>query len=703
MGLSRMIKSLAVASLFSFTAHAGQQLHFQQGTINIQNGQVQASFDMAQESVSSTEYFIVQYKNHITNSDKKKLKAWGGQILRYIPDDAYLIKANSAVIAKLSQYPTVNGVIAYTSALKVSPQFAKENAGLTSKILVRVMTEQDLKAVSNAIANNGLGQVVFAKGQHVGLIAPAQAVSELARIEGVEWVEPYPKFEFLQFPLEKEWVQSIHQESFSYDGYETGTKVMNFDAAWGRGFTGRGQKVAFADTGLDSGDLGTIHRDFKNQIEKGYAYGLLSFSWNDPMGHGTHVAGSIASNGASSGGMVRGGAFESKLIAGGMWSQLLNNMFPPNDITVMFSDAKKDGARIHSNSWGSAQNLGAYDQFAQTVDEFSWNNPDMLVIFAAGNSGLDENSDGRVDQDSIGSPATAKNVLSVGASENKVSNGGIQRKLGDLKTQDGKQMFPAEPLASDYLSDDPNGIAAFSSRGPTDDGRIKPDIVAPGTNILSVRSQVKDASELWGCIDQDYCWCGGTSMATPLTAGAASVLRQYLATARGMSNPSAAMVKGLLMHTATDLYPGQYGNGGKASGQELLETKPNINQGFGLVDMDRATALDQDFLMDEANGVATGETLSYNVDVTGRAFITLTYTDAAAASGASRALVNNLDIRVLRGGQVLAEGSDSVNNFEYIDLPNATGTLTIEVRGTNVPTPRGNGKLPFALIVSSGS
>ena len=78
------------------------------------------------------------------------------------------------------------------------------------------------------------------------------------------------------------------------------------------------------------------------------------------------------------------------------------------------------------------------------------------------------------------------------------------------------------------MSDDPTGLAAFSSRGPTDDGRIQPDVFAPGTNILSLRSTRTSATG-WGLYqhNSNYLFMGGTSMSTPITAGAVVLIREF--------------------------------------------------------------------------------------------------------------------------------------------------------------------------------
>ena len=124
------------------------------------------------------------------------------------------------------------------------------------------------------------------------------------------------------------------------------------------------------------------------------------------------------------------------------------------------------------------------------------------------------------------------------------------------------------------------GMAAFSSRGPALDGRIKPDIVAPGTWIASTKSSVASGGG-WGAIDSNYMYMGGTSMATPLTAGAAALIRQYY-TDRESITPSAALIKATMVNGATDIYPGQYGTGGT---QEIPVTRPTNVAGWGRVDV----------------------------------------------------------------------------------------------------------------------
>jgi hypothetical protein len=403
--------------------------------------------------------------------------------------------------------------------------------------------------------------------------------------------------------------------------------------------------------------------------------------------------------GTASKGLLKGGAYEAKMVAEGMWSPMMKNLSVPSKLGDLFAKAYADGARIHTNSWGGARNFGAYDNFAIQVDEWLYANPDMLVLFAAGNSGSDKDKDGRIDSNTMSSPGTAKNVLTVGASENVVTTGGIQVPINKLRSA--KDEWPADPINSDQISNNENGIAMFSSRGPTKDGRIKPDIVAPGTNILSVKSQVKDASDLWGSYNKDYCWSGGTSMSTPLTAGAAAIARQVLVEKIGIKNPSAALLKATMIHTAVDMFPGQFGEVGAARGQELLSRRPNSDQGYGRVNVTSISSLDSKTqFIDNRQGVSQGAEVSYQFTLSrpGKVYVNLVWTDAPGSANAAQALVNDLDLQLTTpSGQVIGN-NDRINNLEAIERDSLTaGTYKLSVKGYKIPQGR-NGTQSFALV-----
>lgn len=705
---SKVILFLGVTGVFS--AHAGNQLFLRTGTVETRAMAATYAGTLGEQAYKE---FVVQFKNIPHESDRAALISKGAQIFKYLPDDAYIIRATPTAVKQIRALNQVNAIVPYTNKFKVSPDFGPFSVFTADKkenVLIKTFKPQFTKEVLETIkAISSDIEVVVAEGSALLLNIPQNLIAKVAAIQGIDHVQPYVKMELVGEGLKDLFAPTENPPAnppaptgdyTDLSGYEDGTKIMNFDVAWAAGLTGQGQIAAVADTGLDSGDAATIHSDFGGAIHTGYIHGLFAKSWNDPMGHGTHVAGSILSRGTNSGGKIKGGAYDAKIVAQGMWSPMMENLTVPPQLDVLFKQAYTDGARVHSNSWGAARNFGTYDNFAVQADEFVWNNPEMLPVFAAGNSGVDHDKDGRIDANSIGTPGTAKNVLTVGASENLLSVGGIQVPIKKLKVA--AEAWPAEPISSDFISNNPNGIAMFSSRGPTLDGRTKPDVVAPGTNILSTRSQVQGASDLWGMYNKWYTYSGGTSMATPLAAGAALIARQKLQQL-GHTTPSAALVKGILMHTADDLFPGQFGEIGKERGQELLTHRPNNDEGYGRVNVDRVLNLPLR-IVDEKAGVSQDQELTYELTLSApvaKIWATLVYSDAPASSNAAKTLVNDLDIEIRTPSGQKISVSDRTNNNEVVETTDAEiGTYTVVVKGFKIPQGK-DGKQPFALLISA--
>lgn len=380
-------------------------------------------------------------------------------------------------------------------------------------------------------------------------------------------------------------------------------------ATGAHGLTGAGQIVGVADTGLDS-----AHGDFRNRVRQVFALGRPGQS-DDPHGHGTHVAGTILGDGATAGLNMDGTRRNVGLAPGAelVMQSLLdaNNGLGglPLELDTLFQQAYDAGARIHNNSWGAS--VGShYTVDSLEVDRFVHEHPDMLVVIAAGNEGTGDPTfvvpPGFVDELSIGAPATSKNALVVGASCSTTAASAVGRLAAGMAWA---RRFPVPPVSNQPVSGNATEVAPFSSRGPCTDGRVKPDVVAPGTDIRSSRSSAAPDRNYWG-IDADapatHAYMGGTSMAAPVVAGLAALVREWYGR-EGHASPSAALLKATLVNGT------QYLNGPFASAQHPV--LPNYHQGFGRVDLLGSIPNDQrpalrlsyvDTLRGDATAFATG-------------------------------------------------------------------------------------------------
>ncbi|HRT05385.1 MAG TPA: S8 family serine peptidase [Kiritimatiellia bacterium] len=640
--------------------------------------------------------WLVQFDDVVQDEWRSGLEAAGAKIQGYMPENGFLIQATPkqiAAIAALAHVAYVGEFLPeYKRAAKVRAKLARvqkgEEADAAAPYRVLLFAAEDRDAVAARIEALTGAPVAAAVGEMIRADLTAAQVAEVTAWGEVNWIEPYSP--------PKKW-----------NDVAVRTNMMNVSNAWNLlGLTGAGQTIAVCDTGLDTGNVGTLHPDFTNRVTGyGWSNGAYSaaYSWADYDSHGTHVSGSVLGNGTMSTGQFKGVAYQANLVIQGSQEDLSGI---PYYLAELFRQAYTNGARIHSDSWGYDDH-GYYNMDSRSVDQYVWSNRNFLILIAAGNSGTDSNVvDGVIDPMSVASPATAKNCLTVGAAENYRTTGGYSTYRWGIELWPSD--YPTNPIRSDYasrpMSNNVQGLAAFSSRGPCNDGRIKPDIVAPGTDIVSTRSR-RATDTGWGIgPNTNYLYMGGTSMATPLMAGAAGLARQWVTTAGGITNPSAALLKALLLNGARDMAPGQYLSGTK---QEIF-ARPDKSQGWGHVDLYNALqpATNQFLDLYDTNSLATGQTnvFTYSVSAgsTNKFIATLAYADYWGTIGSGKQLVNDLDLTVIKPGGTtnFANGrtsNDATNNVEMVELAaDEAGTYTVVVAARTVPS---GSPQPYALVV----
>ena len=634
-------------------------------------------------SPRNTTPFIVQFNTPVNDASRELLKSLGAAVRGYIPNNALLAELTPAALAKLQSAASVQAAEEFQPSDKLQPflssLIASQAPASRIRATIQTFAPEEAEPVAAAVRAAGGEVEDVSAGTRWGIvhaILPFSAIRPLTARGEVQWVE--------------ERVQISTRNSQAAIG--THLNTTNVWQTWR--LTGKGQIVGHADTGLDTGSLSTMHPDFQGHILALIARARPGDA-SDPFGHGTHTAGSLVGNGAASASLYRGMAYEAQLVhqsvvdSSGYFSGI-------TDIYTLFEESYGYGACVHSDSWGS-DTAGAYDGDCRSADLFAWDNPDHLALFASGNAGKDTDANGIVDLGAVGSPAVAKNVLAVGATENDrpAGSGGYSSSFWGTKWP---SWYPVAPIRTDYISYSAalspyrQGMAAFSSRGPTQDNRIKPDLVAPGTDVISCRSSLGGSG--WGVLASNtrYSFNGGTSMATPLVAGTAALVRQYAIERGGVTNPSAALVKAMLIGGARSLTPGQYGTG---TTREIPAASPNNVEGWGQPDIEATVhpAGRMVRLYDRISAAAgTTNTFPVTVTVSNTPLdIALAWIDYPATAGAGVTRVNDLDLLVTApdGATLFPNGGsarDILNTVETLRVPAAQiGVYQVRVIGYAVP------------------
>jgi len=495
-----------------------------------------------------------------------------------------------------------------------------------------------------------------------------------------------------------------------YAQWITQSNVENDRSFWDAGITGIDQIVQISDSGLDTdhcyfwdsspGELkdGTVQSTRRKVVQ----YQPYADSSDVSSGHGTHVTGTAVGKRSTDGGVegealgfADGVAIDGKVAffdigAGSSCCSV------PTAATSLFTPGINAGATIHSGSWGGSYN--PYNSLTKGFDDFIYTDGDFIALFAAGN-------DGQLNRlNTVGFPADGKNVITVGSHN---SHG--------------------DDLA--WYMNSRNHVSIFSSRGPTNDGRIKPDILAPGFGILSAGAIPSQTGECDTATRPSYTggtvshtgllYTQGTSMACPAAAGATLLIRQYLTQgfyptgskvlSDAMSNPSGTLLKAILINGAEPLEAIDNAAIGQGTTPSVMYDN---HQGFGRLNLLNSLPLAEKnslgaFIVDKQSldGGATDtyvfklDTISgISCDGTNTLSVTLVWNDPPSSTGCAKCVQNDLDLSLVLAGAGSNNGQtifpngrtskDDVNNVERIrvDSNNVEDIFTVTVNAHNLIT-----------------
>jgi subtilisin-like proprotein convertase family protein len=670
---------------------------------------------------------LVQFVGPPKDAWVERLRATGATIVTYQAENAYVVHADGDVVERLAAlvggFAPVRAVSVLTAADKLESRRSP-----TGRYAVQTVAGGDgADARDEAAAlGAGVGRPVTLGTLHTQYLALSDAeAAQLARDPAVVAIEPYAEPELAD---------------------ERGAQIVagNLNAGFapsGPGYLGwlvnpdripDGSTFDFAidvtDEGLDNGASSPFHPDFR---ALGSGASRVAYRRNytgdtparDCGGHGTNVA-SIAAGYSAGSGVPS--VEDSELFNHGLGVAPFAKVGDSKIFTcagsaaagwtppALAADAYAASARIANNSWGAGtvQAWGRYTTRAQQYDAVVRDarpgdpgNQEMVEVFAAGNDGDATPGSSNEGYGTILAEGTAKNVITVGAAEGVRASG-----------TDGCGTTNADANSA-------RDIVNFSSRGPTDDGRLKPDLVAPSTHVTGARPQYSGFTGYRACTNPFggvlYTLFSGSSQAAPHVSGAAALIRHWYDRTQGVA-PSPALTKALLVNTASDLAGGDNGKGA------TIAAGPNTDQGWGRVNV--GAALDstaREFrdqrLEDVLNTSGNSVVRSYGVEDTGAPVkITLAWTDAPGPT-TGNSYVNDLDLVVDAGGRAYkgnvfggalsrpGGSADKRNNVESVYLPAGTsGPFAVRVVGSNIPGDGVPGNADatdqdFALVVSNAS
>ena len=669
---------------------------------------------------------LIQFVGPVQPAWHDELREAGVRVVTYIPHNAYLVYGDTKAMAQLQGWattaPNVQWDGEYADDYKIHPHARlvdkKGNPRTigTGVFAIQLVADAEANAATLQLIDQLKLEPIQRQYEALGYynvqvrLAP-ESLQQLARQPDVISIQPYSEPRKLCERQDQIIAGNLTGNVPTGPGYLAWLESKGFTQAQ---FDASGFAVDISDSGIDNGmmspnhfslyaggDVNSASRVIYNRLE-GTPNRFSTIQGCD--GHGNLNAHIVAGYDDFTGfPFADGSGFHYGLgvcpfvRVGGSVIFDPDYWTNPNYENLM-SRAYHDGARISNNSWGS-DTAGAYDSAAQAYDALvrdaqpagstyaAAGNQEMVIVFAVGNYSNSQ---------TVESPGTAKNVITVGAAENVQAFGGT----------DGSGV-------DDSGADNANDIVDFSIRGPCADGRIKPDIMAPGTHVsggapqeanpgtngMALACFLLNGDGVSGGVggnlfypsgQQFYTASSGTSHSTPCVAGGCALLRQYFIN-NGWGPPSPAMTKAYLMNSARYM-TGAYAN----------DTLPSNNQGMGEMDLGMAFDGTARILRDEAPAdlfTASGQTRTFTGTIadSGNPFhVTLAWTDAPGNTSGS-AYNNDLDLTVMVGGNtykgnvfsgaysVTGGSADFKNNVESVFLPaGVSGSFVVTVTAADI-------------------
>ncbi len=641
-------------------------------------GELRHHESVMEESVYAESFILVRPEEGANAASRERIVKGGGRIIAFIPPDAFLLfRRNATEKMRLKGADTCIPLRQSWKASRLLTETSLPDDA--DEVMLLIHAAETSRGLEDALLSAGAsitGRSLSAEKGRIGLMLPAAMLPVVIAAASAR-----PEVYSIQ-PGYGASLLNDNASAITQTGTASGGRPL-----WTRGLRGEGQTIVILDTGLDfdscyhAEDNGTSPPVVLGLAQVGepdwtrrkvVLYDLLwepdwtmGFNKFDSQGHGTAVAGNALGSMLTDpfgetlqNGMAPGARLVVHDAGYGVdpCADLPALGCPVVDLTPFLEQAAAQGAMIHNNSWGDREDAwpaNTYTGPTADMDDMMWRHPEFLILCAAGNSGSKGN-------DSIISPSSGKNVISVGATQSPTVSGG-----------------------------NPEYKASFSSLGWSSDGRIKPDIMAPGQTSTSRSDNNINSGNCTLVTIQ------GTSMATPVCAGSAALVRQYYMegwhpsgqkTPSDAFTPTGALIKATLLNGTTDM-------------TGVTGSPPNRSEGWGRVNVEHSLYFSGDarraIAMDRRDEFTTTTSPAWEIQVdasgtteSGVLKFTLAWTDYPGDPAASTALVNDLDLIVTKlGGEVIVyrgnaldengysipDGArDALNNVEMVVLPAST-------------------------------